>query len=76
LYINKPKKSIRLTEGQLRTAHNNQCEALYIINSIGITYHQNEVLYIIIAKASLYTPKGVMRYKGDIVALDDIQPNG
>ena len=28
----------------------NQCEALYIINSAGIAYHQNEVLYIIIAK--------------------------
>ena len=28
----------------------NQCEALYIANSVGIAYHQNEVLYIIIAK--------------------------
>ena len=28
----------------------NQCEALYIINGKIVAYHQNEVLYIIIAK--------------------------
>jgi len=56
----------------------NKIKAKPCISSIpqGIAYHQNAVLYIIIAKAFLYTPKGVMRYKGDIVTLDDIQPNG
>ncbi|MBQ6872781.1 MAG: hypothetical protein IJO24_00570 [Clostridia bacterium] len=52
----------------------NQGEALYIINSVGIAYHQNEVLYVI--KPTKYTPEGVMRYKGGIAALDDIQPDG
>ena len=42
----------------------------------GIAYHQDKVLYIIIAKDFLYTPKGVMRYKGGNAALDDIQPDG
>ena len=39
---------------------------LYIINSIGIAYYQNEVLYIIKPTVFLYTPKGVMRYKCDL----------
>ena len=46
LYNNKSKKSICLPKGQL-----DQCEALYIINSAGIAYHQlRKKLYIIIAK--------------------------
>ena len=48
----------------------NQCGALYIINSVGIAYHQNEVLYIV--KPTEIHTYGVMRYKGDNVALDDI----
>ena len=42
----------------------NKINAKHCISSIpqGIAYHQNKVLYIIIAKAFLYTPKGVMRY--------------
>ena len=43
-------------------------------------YHQDEVLhivktqvlYIIIAKAFRYTPKGVIRYKGGNATFDDI----
>ena len=43
----------------------NQCEALYLINFEKIAYHQNEALYIIIAKPYI------------IHALrDDIQPIG
>ena len=44
-----------LPEGQ-----QNQCEALYIINSVGIAYHQNAVLYII--KPTEIHTCGVMRY--------------
>ena len=38
----------------------NQGEALYIINSAGIAYHQNEVLYVI--KPQEDTSQSVMRY--------------
>ena len=53
----------------------NQNEVLYIINSAGIVSHQGEALYIIIAKADLYTPKGVMIYKSGMTALDDMHAN-
>ena len=47
----------------------NQCEALYIINSIGIAYHQlRKKLYII--KPTEIHPYGVMIYAYG----DDIQP--
>ena len=50
----------------------NQGEALYIINSVGIAYHQHEVLYII--KPQIDTRCRVMRYKGGLnAALDDIR---
>jgi len=35
-----------------------------------------QVLDIIIAEEFLCTSEGVMRYKGNIFALDDIQPDG
>ena len=54
-------------------------EALYIINSKGIAYHQlRKKLYIINAKHCIsssrqkYTPEGVMRYKGGVAALDNM----
>ena len=60
---------------------NNQGEALYIINSAGIAYHQDAVLYIIIAKAFLYTlrvmiysPDGLMRYNNGKIAIVDDMP--
>ena len=40
-----------LAKKSRRSRECNQCEALYIINFEEIAYHQNEVLYIIIAKA-------------------------
>ena len=43
----------------------NHAEGVYIINFVEIAYHQNEVLYIIIAKAFFIQ---AMR--------DDIQPKG
>ena len=49
----------------------NQCEALYIINSAGIAYHQNEVLYIIKPQGR-YSPKGADEIQGRRAALDDI----
>ena len=33
-----------------------------------------KAVYIIFAKAFLYIPEGVIRSKGDVVALDGIQP--
>ena len=49
-----------------------QHEVLYIINSEGIAYHQHEVLYII--KPQVDTRWRVMRYKGGLnAALDDIR---
>ena len=55
-------------------AAENQCGALYIINSAGIAYHQNEVLYII-------KPTEMHTWRCDEIqrrcaAFDDIQPNG
>ena len=52
---------------------------MYIINSVRncisstsqkVVYHQCKALHII--KPTEYTPKGVMRYKDGIAALDDI----
>ena len=58
-----------------------QGEALYIINSAGIAYHQDAVLYIIIAKAFLYTlrvmiysPDGLMRCNNGKIAIVDDMP--
>ena len=47
-------------------SHKNHCEAVYIINSVGIAYHQCGALYIIIAKEDTacgwwYAPS-VMKY--------------
>ena len=55
-------------------AKTNQCEALYIINSVGIAYLQNKVLYII--KPTVIHTYGVMRYNNGNAVVDDIQPNG
>ena len=48
-----------------------QSEALYIINSVGIAYHQlRKKLYII--KPTECTPEGVMRYNNGDAVVDDI----
>ena len=74
-YKQRSAKQINLTSwqlsnifGSLRITSNsriNHASGVYIINSAGIAYHQNEVLYIIIAKRNAacawwYTPS-VMR---------------
>ena len=46
----------------------NQGEALYIINSEGIAYHQNKVLYII--KPQEYTPSVMIYAYGDDIHAD------
>ena len=43
-------------------------KAVHIINSVGIAYHQNEVLHIIIAKA-LYTLRVMIYTFGDDIHL-------
>jgi len=44
-------------------SHLNHAEGVYIINSVGIAYHQCEALYII--KPQENTRWRVMRYKGE-----------
>ena len=55
-------------------SHPNHAEGVYIINSVGIAYHQCEALYII--KPQEDARYRVMIYKGGIAALDDIPPCG
>ena len=55
-------------------SHPNHAEGVYIINSVGIAYHQCEALYII--KPQVDARWRVMIYKGGIAALDDIPPCG
>ena len=50
-------------------SHPNHAEGVYIINSVGIAYHQCEALYII--KPQVDARWRVMRYKG-ARALEDI----
>ena len=45
-----------------------RCEASYIINSEGIAYHQNEVLYII--KPQIYTLRVMIYAFGDDIHAD------
>ena len=49
----------------------NHTEGVHIINFEEIAYHQNEVLYIIIAKA-FYAHKRCDEIQGRLTALDDI----
>ena len=55
-------------------SHPNHAKGVYIINSVGIAYHQCEALYII--KPQEDARYRVMIYKGGIAALDDIPPCG
>ena len=49
-------------------SHTNRGEALYIINFAEIAYHQDEVLYIIIAKAKYSLRLMIYAYGDDIHA--------
>jgi len=50
----------------------NQGEALYIINSVGIAYHQHAVLHLIKPQEGFMHGYAVMIYHRK--AMDDIQP--
>jgi hypothetical protein len=70
---------------KIQNLHNSACsasaikcnlhhsKAVHIINSAGIAYHQNGVLYIIIAK--VYAP-WMMRYNNGFAVVGDLQPEG
>ena len=63
-----------LFTGLVRFPRPNHAVGVYIINSVGIAYHQCEALYII--KPQEDARYRVMIYKGGIAALDDIPPCG
>ncbi len=49
---------------------------MYIIHSVGMVYHQHEVLYIIKPQEDFIHAHGVMICHNGIAVVDDIPPYG